>query len=79
MAEVGTARVAIIPTLYDSESVIAQELLYGGFPFLASTQGAIKHLVEEKSDALVAPTPADVSKKMRDLLNGKGKNNILYN
>ncbi|KAL3895650.1 MAG: hypothetical protein SGCHY_004573, partial [Lobulomycetales sp.] len=35
-------RIAVLPSLFDANSVVGQELLYAGFPFVASTQSALK-------------------------------------
>lgn len=65
-------RVAILPTLFDPSAIVAQEILYGGFPFISSTKSAIKDMIvsEDQSRVLVNPDVVDLTKKFRDMIGG---------
>lgn len=66
-------RIAVLPTLFDPSAIVAQEILYGGFPFVASSKSAIKDMIvsEDTSRVLVNPDVADLTKKFRDMIGGQ--------
>lgn len=69
-----TGSIAVLPVLFDAASVLGRELLYSGFPFIASTQSALNDLiVEEDIGRVIADPTADaLSLKFSTIIGKKG-------
>jgi hypothetical protein len=69
-----SGRVAILPALFDATSLLGQELLFAGLPFIASTESALKKMIvaEDISKVLVQPTAEALSSKFTDLMTNQG-------
>lgn len=67
-------RIAVMPSLFDPTSIIGQELLYSGFPFIASTETALNKMIisEDRERTLVTPTTKALSKRFKEIINSQG-------
>lgn len=67
-------RVAVLPSIFDANSDIGKEMLYSGFPFIASTESALKNMIvnEDVEQVLVEPTVDSLSLKLNDIIKTQG-------
>lgn len=69
-----SGRVAVLPSLFDASSVLGQELLFAGFPFIASTESALQKMIitEDLDQVLVEPTADALGAKFTALIGQQG-------
>ena len=69
-----SGRVAVLPALFDAASVLGQELLFAGFPFIASTESALQKMIvaQDLDQVLVKPTAEALGAKFTSLIGQQG-------